>query len=161
MARQRKPPKQKQRPTNLIFGDVGGVDAVEFLTEETPTGRVMRDGAASSSRGLKFKASDLAEPNHKILPEKRLLLAMIERAFLDMRSKDPQTLKEAERWLFSTCIKECEWSLRWVMLTLGWPLEMLPALQAAAIKVKTDSSFFLPTRCSDHAKNYGKYLVSA
>jgi len=42
-------------------------------------------------------------PNMTGSPERRLLLAILERAILDYVGNDPREVQEAEEWLFNSC----------------------------------------------------------
>lgn len=59
-------------------------------------------------------------PNMTGTPERRLLLAILERAILDYVGNDPREIQEAEEWLFGAAFTE-----RRVQFSFGWLCEQL------------------------------------
>ena len=54
-------------------------------------------------------------PNHTGSPERRLLLAILERAILDYVGNDPREIHEAEEWLFGNLdASRNQFSFHWI-----------------------------------------------
>ena len=61
----------------------------------------MEDSSSSSFPGIDREYQEATGlPNMTGTPERRLLLAILERAILDFVGNEPKEIEEAERWLF-------------------------------------------------------------
>lgn len=61
----------------------------------------MNDSSSSSFPGIDREYQEaIGLPNMTGTPERRLLLAILERAILDYVGNEPKEIEEAERWLF-------------------------------------------------------------
>jgi hypothetical protein len=87
-----------------------------------------------------FPASDEASifdaPNSTGSPERRLILAVLERAILDYVGNDQKELEEAEQWLFGD-LKEpsfAPFSFSWVCLQLDLDMQVIARSIAAMPK---------------------------
>lgn len=82
-------------------------------------------------------ADEFSYPVRSRCPERKLLLAMIERAILDLKQPDPGTRQHARSWIFSSSMES--FSILWILevLDLGGNL---PTLRRKAAKVAQEAT---------------------